>query len=296
MARIAKADVNRALETAAKTLIKIGGSDGRISRAEVKSALATDRVPRQQAALVDIFFKFIDNRDFRTGAQVTPADVKRAVEYAKKSMIAKYDLDSNGLSKDEIAKMSLTGKRAVDLAKALKGAAPTPDVEAPGAGPGPVNRHALDSAIEDIQTEWGDANIMDGHASLEATIVTRNAVATAERDLAAMLGDDFDKFVSPRIAEGPRALTTADLGKIARAVNDDGLQYANSDAVADFRKQLEGIVKQLGGPAGLEVGVVRQQVQVFGISDTDKFPAQVWTIRNPVTNDAVSIAVRKGSL
>ena len=42
--------------------------------------------------------------------------------------------------------------------------------------------------------------------------------------------------------------------------------------------------------------MVKQRVQVFGISDTDAFPAQVWTIRNPRTNDAVSIAVRKGSL
>ncbi|MBS1149019.1 MAG: Nuclease inhibitor-like protein [Myxococcaceae bacterium] len=124
MARIAKADVNRALETAAKTLIKIGGADGKISRAEVKNALATDRVPRRQAPLVDIFFKFVDNRDFRAGAQVTASDVKRAVEYAKKSMVAKYDLDNNGLSNDEVAKMSLTGKRAVDLAKALKDSAP----------------------------------------------------------------------------------------------------------------------------------------------------------------------------
>jgi hypothetical protein len=127
MPRIAKADVNRALETAAKTLIRIGGDDGRISRAEVKNALATDRVPRKQVGLVDIFFKFVDNRDFRAGAQVTPADIKRAVEYAKKNMIAKYDLNSNGLSKDEIKGMSLTAKRAVDLARALKeGSAPAP--------------------------------------------------------------------------------------------------------------------------------------------------------------------------
>lgn len=120
MSRIAKADVNRALETAAKTLARIGGEDGRVSRAEVKNALATDRVPRNQAALVDIFFKFVDNRDFRKGAQVTASDIKRAVDYAKKHMIAKYDLNENGLSKDEIKDMSLTGKRAVDLARALK--------------------------------------------------------------------------------------------------------------------------------------------------------------------------------
>jgi hypothetical protein len=120
MSRIAKADVNRALDLAAKTLIKVGGDDGRISRAEVKNALATDRVPRNQQALVDIFFKFVDNRDFREGATVTASDVKRAVAYAKEHMVAKYDLDKNGLSKDEIAEMSLTGKRAVDLARTLK--------------------------------------------------------------------------------------------------------------------------------------------------------------------------------
>ena len=288
MARIAKADVNRALETAAKTLLTIGGSDGRISRTEVKNALATDKVPRKQAALVDVFFKFIDNRDFKTGAQVTEKDVKRAVAYAKEHMVAKYDLDHNGLSKDEVAKMSLTGKRAVDLAKALKGAAP--EVH-------PVNAGTLAAAIEDLQTEWGDANIMDGHIGISSTVVARNsAAATAERDLAAMLGDDFDKFLSPRIAEGPRALTNADIGKIAKAVNDDGLQYANSDELPAFRKQIENLVKKLGGPAGLEVGLVKQDVQVLRISDTHAFAAQVWTIRNPATNDAVSISVRKGSL
>lgn len=120
MPRIAKADVNKALSLAAKTIIEAGGADGRTSRAEIKAKLA--ELPRQQRALTDIFFRFIDNRDFKAGAQVTAKDVTRAVTYAKEHMVAKYDLNSNGLSKDEIAKMSLTGKRAVDLAKALKGA------------------------------------------------------------------------------------------------------------------------------------------------------------------------------
>lgn len=120
MGRISKTDVNKALDLAAKTINKLGGEDGRISRAEVKKALAEDRVPRRQAPLVDIFFKFIDHRDFREGAQVTKADVKRAVAYAKEHMVAKYDLNNNGLSSDEIDRMSLTGKRAVELAKSLK--------------------------------------------------------------------------------------------------------------------------------------------------------------------------------
>jgi hypothetical protein len=32
---------------------------------------------------------------------------------------AKYDLNTNGLSKDEISNVSLTGQRAVELARAL---------------------------------------------------------------------------------------------------------------------------------------------------------------------------------
>ena len=120
MPRIAKAEVNQALSLAAKLILEAGGGDGRVSRAEVKAKLK--EIPAEQRALVDVFFKFIDHRDFKAGAQVTKKDVDKAVAYAKRSMIAKYDLNSNGLSKDEIAKMSLTGKNAVALAKALKGA------------------------------------------------------------------------------------------------------------------------------------------------------------------------------
>jgi len=125
MPRIAKADVNAALSTVAKAIVKAGGNDGRTSRAEMKAALTT--LPKEQRALADIFFKFVDNRDFKAGAQVTPNDVNKAVAYAKQHMIAKYDLDANGLSATEISKMSLTGKLAVDLARTLKGAGQTVD-------------------------------------------------------------------------------------------------------------------------------------------------------------------------
>jgi len=123
MARIAKADVNRALKLAADTIVKAGGNDGRTSRADMKAALKT--LQPKERALADIFFKFIDNRDFKKGAQVTRTDVTKAVAYAKQHMVAKYDLNNNGLSKSEISKMSLTGRRAVDLAKALKAAGTT---------------------------------------------------------------------------------------------------------------------------------------------------------------------------
>ncbi len=120
MARIAKADVNRALDHVAKQLVIAGGTDGRVSRADVQKALPT--LTKAEKKLADIFFKFVDHRDFKAGAQVTAKDIGKAVAYAKQSMVAKYDLNTNGLSKSEISEMSITGQRAVDLAKALKAA------------------------------------------------------------------------------------------------------------------------------------------------------------------------------
>lgn len=120
MPRIAKSDIYAVLTRTAKTIVDAGGSDGRTSRAEMKKALTS--LSGKERALADVFFKFVDHRDFKAGAQVTPADVKRAVSYAKEKMIAKYDLDNNGLSSAEVKKMSLTGRLAVDLARTLKAA------------------------------------------------------------------------------------------------------------------------------------------------------------------------------
>ena len=121
MPRIAKAEVNRALELAAMRITDAGGADGRVSRAEMTKALKG--LTGTEKKLTDVFFKFIDHRDFKKGAQVTSADVTRAVNYAKTTMVAKYDLNGNGLSDSEVKKMSLTGKLAVSLAKELKAAA-----------------------------------------------------------------------------------------------------------------------------------------------------------------------------
>lgn len=87
---------------------------------DVKKALPTLSLAEKK--LADIFFKFIDHRDFKAGATVTSKDIDKAVAYAKKTLVAKYDLNTNGLSKSEIGQMSLTGQRAVDLARALKAA------------------------------------------------------------------------------------------------------------------------------------------------------------------------------
>jgi len=125
MSRISKQSVNAALKQAASHIVDAAKDDGRVSRADMKAKL--QELQGSEKNLTDIFFRFIDKRDFKAGAQVTPDDVKRAVAYAKEHLIDNYDLNNNGLSKGEIAKMSVTGKLAVQLARELKEAAPTTD-------------------------------------------------------------------------------------------------------------------------------------------------------------------------
>ena len=240
MPRIAKADVNKALSLAAKTIIDTGGPDGRTSRAELKAKLAT--LPKEQRALVDVFFKFIDHRDFKKGAQVTKADVERAVAYAKKTMVAKYDLNGNGLSAAEIQKMSLTGKLAVDLAKALKKAV---------IDDGPIAPPRLDEGFSEpaeilshgqVPRDWkpgahltsGEVKYANGaFTGLETTVpMTKEQREVATTALAHL----WDRSLNYRMQGtndpfelGSRAEGTLKVGSFKRS--DDGKTYL----VADWR-------------------------------------------------------------
>jgi len=137
MARISKTDVTDVLLTAAKKLEDAAGPDGRVSRADVKKKLA--ELKGVERKLVDVFYKFIDNRDQQrrdgkdANRQVTSRDINSAVAYAKEHLIANYDLNNNGLSKDEIKTMrSGTARFAVELAEAIKTAAQAPDLGVDG--------------------------------------------------------------------------------------------------------------------------------------------------------------------
>jgi hypothetical protein len=132
MSRISKSS---ALQRAATNITRAAGADGRTSRAELKTALTSLKGPEQK--LTEVFFRFVDHRDFRAGAQVTKTDIDRAVRYAKETLVAKYDLNRNGLSAAEMKSMSLTGKLAVDLARELK-----------AAGSDPIDKHAF---LEKVQ-------------------------------------------------------------------------------------------------------------------------------------------------
>lgn len=119
MSRIAKADVSAALDRAAKNITDAAGRDGVVSRKDIKTKLETLTGTEKQ--LTDRFFRFIDHRDYKTGARITKSDVDRALTYAKQHLLEKYDVNNNGFSKSEIAKMSVTGQLSVALAAEAKG-------------------------------------------------------------------------------------------------------------------------------------------------------------------------------
>lgn len=74
-----------------------------------------------------------------------------------------------------------------------------------------------------------------------------------------------------RTSDGPRKASKSDIQALAKAMNDDGFQYANAGDVGRIKQQIEGVLKALGGPAGLDVAVVKQNVEAHFISDTQRF-------------------------
>src|SRR4051794_36683506 len=106
MTRIAKGEHKAPLELTGMT------------RADLKKAVAAGQVPLRQRALVDLFLKYTETRP---DSLVLSAEL--AVALARAQLSAKYNLANNTLSRAEHQVLAFIGKRASDLAKALKLAA-----------------------------------------------------------------------------------------------------------------------------------------------------------------------------
>lgn len=118
MARLSKQHVHAALDRAAKNILDARGDDPFVSRKDIRLKLNTLSGVEQQ--LTSIFYRFMDHRDHKPGARITEADVTNTLAYAKEKLIDKYDVNNNGLSKAEIAEMSLTARLAVRLARMMQ--------------------------------------------------------------------------------------------------------------------------------------------------------------------------------
>ncbi|MEW5848967.1 MAG: nuclease A inhibitor family protein [Myxococcota bacterium] len=229
MTRIAKKDIHAALNQAAQNIIAAGGSDGRISRADMKAKLK--ELDGTEKKLTDMFFRFVDHRDFKTGSQVTPSNVKAAVEYAKEHMVNKYDLNNNGLSADEVARMSVTGRLAVNLARALKEAGA---VSGSDDNTGKLSAEKLGRAIapftqDAVYMSEGDYNPEFFSVKLDAnaTINGKNVMA-AMNDTLASFFDQQDGDLSQFTFEAYTAQESKDFV--------DGLSETSPDDDDDIRE------------------------------------------------------------
>lgn len=115
MARLAKNKVHAALEKAAQHILDAAGNDPFVSRKDIRSKLL--ELEGTEQLLTSTFYRFMDHRDAKPGARITQKDVDSTLAYAKEKLIDAYDENNNGLSAQEIAKMSLIGRLAVRLAK-----------------------------------------------------------------------------------------------------------------------------------------------------------------------------------
>jgi len=132
MTTIATSEVHAALARAAEQLVSAGGADGIVSRNDIRTRLLS--LEGTERDLVGALYKFIDSRDAARSARVTKSDIDAAVAFIKTDLIDKHDLDQNGLSDEEVARMSELGKQAVALARQLKKAtAPSAETTAPTA-------------------------------------------------------------------------------------------------------------------------------------------------------------------
>lgn len=127
MSRVSKQLVHEALDRIGVLILEAGGPDGIVSRKDLREKLKTlDGIEKN---LTERFYHFMDHRDYRPGARITQRDVEDTLAYSKEKLIDAYDLNNNGLSRGEVAQMSVLGQWAVEYALALKHGADGPTDE-----------------------------------------------------------------------------------------------------------------------------------------------------------------------
>jgi hypothetical protein len=118
MGNVATSEVRAAVDRAAAQLLDAAGADGIVSRKDIRTKLLS--LEGKERELVDSLYRFIDRRDDKRSARMTRRDIDDALAYIREELVDRFDLDNNGLSEDEVARMSELGKLAVSLARTLK--------------------------------------------------------------------------------------------------------------------------------------------------------------------------------
>ncbi len=187
MPNVSRKAIHNVLDQAARTILTAGGADGRASRADVTKKLK--ELTGTERALVDTFFKYVDHRDTRPGASVTKSDVAKALAEAKAKLVSAYDLDGNGLSPAERAKMGKVGQLAAQIAELHKT---------------PTNAAKL--ALEVLVTPKWTANALPAIPVEELSSSARRSFESRTRN-AVRMGDLIDLPIARKLTAGGEQFT-----------------------------------------------------------------------------------------
>jgi hypothetical protein len=226
MARIAKSDVHAALRRVADQIIDAGGDDKRISRADIAAKLAT--LDGIEKTLVDLFYRFLDHRDYRLGSTVTVRDVEDGYLYAIEQLIDAYDTNNNGLSRDEVARMSTIGKLAVAFAAEL--------ADQPEIADAPFDADFVEAELRELVD--GLTVVSESLARLEPIVVPLAPSARLELDTVRLLFGDMHDELARAVVDHPRP-RVFDLDDACAQERDFGAWFAERRMPDDLLDPLE---------------------------------------------------------
>lgn len=121
MSPVSKSPAHKALEFAARAALHTQNNTVNLSNPKMKEALKTLSGPEKE--VVSAFAKLVHD-GFRTDTQVSKSDVARAMAFAKKHLLKRYELDEVTLTDEELEELSHAADASRALAKALKSLMP----------------------------------------------------------------------------------------------------------------------------------------------------------------------------
>ncbi len=120
MARLIVQDLINTIEQTAEALLAAGGSDGMVSKADIRKKL--DQQQGVQRGILEAFYDFLKNED-QPYMRVTRAVIEEGTAFVKEKLIPQFEITSGGLSEEEIKSMSELGSAVPVLGSHLKQAA-----------------------------------------------------------------------------------------------------------------------------------------------------------------------------
>lgn len=205
MPRISNVKPMNAYDHVATALKAAGAKDGVISRTEAKSLVAALEKNGQgtEALAARNIFAMIDARDAAPGARVTGYDLDRDRSFVKEKLIANRDINNNGLAKNEIEKMSPTGRALVELGQvlAIEKSRARVKLSTPEAGLEHVTALLKTLARKDNIASRSDANALTAELRKQGRGTEALAVST------------FFSFIDFRDNGAGKRITAADINK-----------------------------------------------------------------------------------